>query len=150
MPPGMTIGNLAKKTDCQVETIRYYEREGLIRVPARSEGNYRLYGGEAVQRLRFIRHCRTLDMTLDEIRTLLQFLDSPDENCAQANKVLDEHIVHVSSRISELKSLEKQLKKLRSLCGTARLTKDCGILQELSGETRAAPKNLGSHGRSRH
>ena len=67
----MKIGELAKLTDCQVETIRYYERERLLPEPARSEGNYRLYTQAHVERLTFIRNCRSLDMTLEEIRSLL-------------------------------------------------------------------------------
>ena len=58
----MKIGELAKLADCQVETVRYYEREGLLPAPARSEGNYRLYSSEHLERLTFIRNCRTLDM----------------------------------------------------------------------------------------
>jgi DNA-binding transcriptional MerR regulator len=63
-----------------VETIRYYEREGLLREPSRSEGNYRLYTDTHIERLQFIRHCRSLDMTLEEIRNLLRFRDSLEEN----------------------------------------------------------------------
>lgn len=64
----MKIGELAKVTQTQAETIRFYEREGLLTEPPRSNGNYRLYGQEHLERLAFIRHCRSLDMTLDEIR----------------------------------------------------------------------------------
>ena len=88
----MKIGELAKATHTQVETIRYYEREGLLPETARTEGNYRVYDSAHVDRLSFIRHCRGLDMTLDEIRVLLRFKDSPHENCAQVNDLLDEHI----------------------------------------------------------
>src|SRR6266436_257726 len=103
----LKIGELAKRTSCPVETIRYYEREGLLREPARSEGNYRLYTDIHVERLQFIRHCRSLDMTLEEIRNLLKFRDAPDENCGEVNALLDEHIEHVSSRIKELRFLQK-------------------------------------------
>ena len=65
------IGELARRTECQVETIRYYEKEGLLPEPTRSRGNYRLYGEAQVERLQFIRHCRSLDMTLGEVRALL-------------------------------------------------------------------------------
>lgn len=68
----MRIGELAKATDTQVETIRYYEREALLPQPGRTEGNYRVYGPEHVERLSFIRYCRSLDMALDEIRALLR------------------------------------------------------------------------------
>jgi len=106
----MKIGELAKATHTQVETIRYYEREGLLPETARTEGNYRVYGNEHTDRLSFIRHCRGLDMTLEEIRVLLRFKDSPHENCADVNDLLDEHIGHVETRIKELKSLQRNSK----------------------------------------
>jgi Cd(II)/Pb(II)-responsive transcriptional regulator len=115
-----------------VETIRYYEREGLLPHPARTAGNYRIYGDPHAERLSMIRHCRSLDMTLDEIRLLLRFCDSPEENCAKVNGLLDEHIGHVATRILELKALEKQLKALRNQCHQAQAAKDCGILQTLA------------------
>ncbi len=148
--PSIKIGELARQTGCQVETIRYYEREGLLKDPIRSDGNYRLYGAEHVERLRFIRHCRALDMTLEEIRVLLNFRDAPDDNCHQVNGLLDEHIGHVSSRIAQLKALQKQLKTLRSLCDSAEAARDCGILQGLSTESGGPLPNLGTHGRGRH
>jgi len=91
MSHGITIGMLAKRTRCQAETIRYYEREGLLPAPARSQGNYRQYDSTHVERLSFIRHCRSLDMTLDEIRALLDFRDAPTRDCADVSVLLDEH-----------------------------------------------------------
>lgn len=134
MVDSLKIGELAQRTDCQVETIRYYERAGLLPEPERSESNYRLYDDRHVERLSFIRHCRSLDMTLDEIRTLLEFRDAPEKNCGGVNALLDEHIGHVAHRITELKALEKQLKELRRLCDQANAAKDCGILNELAAE----------------
>ena len=131
MATGMRIGDLAQATLCPVETIRYYEREGLLPVPARTGGNYRLYGTQHVERLRFIRNCRSLDMTHDEIRTLLAFRDGPEDMCDEVNALLDEHIGHVARRIGELKSLERQLKQLRSKCHDIRAVRDCGIMQSL-------------------
>lgn len=80
----MKIGELANLTQTQVETIRYYEREGLLPETARTGGNYRIYGDAHAARLSFIRHCRGLDMTLDEIRILLHFKDAPSENCGES------------------------------------------------------------------
>jgi Cd(II)/Pb(II)-responsive transcriptional regulator len=131
MSNSLKIGELAKRTGCLVETIRYYEREGLLLEPARSEGNYRLYTETHVERLQFIRHCRALDMTLGEIKNLLRFRDAPDENCTKVNALLDEHIEHVSNRINELRFLQKNLRALRSRCGQTRAIKDCRILQSL-------------------
>ena len=83
MQTNVKIGELAKRTECPVETIRYYEREGLLPPAARSESNYRQYGDVHIERLQFIRHCRSLDMTLDEIQRLLSFRDAPEKNCIE-------------------------------------------------------------------
>lgn len=127
----MKIGELAKLTGSAVETIRYYEKEGLLPTSARSEGNYRMYSAQHLERLQFIRRCRSLDMTLSEIRNLLAFKDAPDESCISVNDLLDQHIKHVSMRITELEGLRIQLKALRGLCLTAHASKDCEILQSL-------------------
>jgi len=137
MSNGLKIGELAKRTGTLVETIRYYEREGLLLKPERSQGNYRLYTDNHVERLQFIRHSRSLDMTLDEIRSLLRFRDAPDENCSEVNALLDEHIEHVANRIKELKSLEQKLRELRSQCQQAQATKNCGILQSLGSPAKS-------------
>lgn len=127
----MKIGELALAAQTQVETIRYYEREGLLPKAPRSEGNYRIYGPEHVERLAFVRHCRSLDMTLDEIRVLLRFKDEPQAECGEVNALLDEHIGHVATRIRELRQLEKQLKALREQCAGSSESAHCGILHEL-------------------
>ena len=125
----LKIGELAVKTGYTVEAIRYYERQGLLPAPARSGGNYRLYRGAHLERLRFIRHCRSLDMALDEIRTLLTFRDHPDQSCGAVNALLDRHIVEVADRIAQLRDLEKQLLGLRGLCTDVQTAKDCAILR---------------------
>ena len=130
----MKIGELARSTTTPIETIRFYEREGLLPQAARTEGNYRIYSQEHIGRLTFIRHCRSLDMALDEIRALLRFKEAPQDNCAGVNELLDDHIGHVAQRIRELRGLEKQLKLLREQCGEANAAGDCGILKGLSGE----------------
>lgn len=128
----MKIGELARGTGTQVETIRYYEREGLLPTPARTDGNFRIYERIHVERLSFIRHCRSLDMTLDEIRALLRIKDAPAEGCGDVNTLLDKHICHVAARIRELRGLERQLKDLRAQCNEEGDAAHCGILNELS------------------
>ena len=145
MAAGMKIGDLAQATHCPVETVRYYEREGLLPAPARSSGNYRLYGEHHVERLRFIRNCRSLDMTHDEIRTLLAFRDGPEEKCDEVNALLDEHIWHVAHRIGELKALERQLKELRSRCQDVRTVRDCAIMQSLGRDSGRQVATSESH-----
>ncbi len=127
----MKIGELAATAQTQVETIRYYEREGLLPQAPRSEGNYRIYGPDHVERLAFVRHCRSLDMTLEEIRVLLRFKDDPQAECGEVNALLDEHIGHVATRIRELRQLEKQLKGLREHCAGVQEAGSCGILNRL-------------------
>lgn len=147
----MKIGELAAASDAAVETVRYYEREGLLPAPARTESNYRSYGAEHLARLQFIRYCRGLDMSLGEIRVLLRLKDSPHENCADVNAVLDEHIGHVSRRIRELRALEKELRELRAQCQVAREAQECGILERLAQASNgpkkvaAAPHPKGVH-----
>jgi Cd(II)/Pb(II)-responsive transcriptional regulator len=149
MNNSLKIGELAKRTDLLVETIRYYEREGLLPDPPRSDGNYRLYSDTHLERLQFIRHCRSLDMTLEEIRNLLRFRDAPDRNCGEVNALLDEHIQHVGRRIKELKLLQKNLKGLRNLCRQEQATKDCGILQSLGSAVKKQLSSSDEHRNSR-
>lgn len=101
----------------------------MLPAPPRSEGNYRLYGSIHVERLQFIRHCRSLDITLGEIRELLSFRDMPDESCNEVNSLLDRHIEHVGQRLRELQALQKQLKALRKTCHLAQAARVCEILQ---------------------
>lgn len=126
------IGELAKRTGVTVETIRYYEKEQLLPEPSRSSGNYRLYNEAHTERLQFILHCRTLDMSLNEVRILLQYWDEPDKQCGNVNSLLDEHIRTVEIRINELEQLKKQLTALRQKCISEALAKSCGILNTLA------------------
>lgn len=135
------IGELAKRTDSTVETIRYYEKEGLLPQPSRSEGNYRLYGQAHIERLQFIRHCRTLDMALDEVRTLLEYRDKPDEDCGDVNALLDEHIRTVAIRVEELMQLKQHLLALRQKCSSTAPVAACGILRALSDHSCHADQN---------
>ena len=131
----MKIGALAVATGTPVETIRYYEREGLLPPPARADNNYRQYLPAHVARLAFVRQCRNLDMTLDEIRALLQLRESPRPDCGDINALLDEHIGHVTQRIRDLRALQRDLQALRARCTSPHAVADCGILD---GIDRAA------------
>ena len=127
-----TIGELSHQVGVPVETIRYYEREGLVPKPQRSAGNYRLYSEAQLERLSFIRHCRSLDMTLDEVRSLLAYKDAPSESCDKVNALIDSHIQQVAERIAELRRLRQQLQAMRDQCAPPRDGKHCAILKELS------------------
>lgn len=125
------IGELARRADCPVETIRYYEQNGLLPRASRSAGNFRLYDEAHLDRLLFVRRCRSLDMTLDAVRRLLRVRDDPTADCAEVNALVDEHIERVASRIRDLELLERQLAGLRQRCAVARASVDCGILRGL-------------------
>lgn len=147
----MKIGELARASGTPIETIRFYEREGLLLTPGRTEGNYRIYTDAHADRLGFIRQCRNLDMTLDEVRVLLRCKDAPQAECGEVNALLDEHIEHVALRIRELRSLEKSLHALRTQCLSPHAAMDCGILRSIeagagrSGKPLARRHVRGSH-----
>lgn len=128
----MRIGELGKKADCLVQTVRFYESEGLLPEPARSEGNFRLYDEVHLQRLLFIRRCRAKDMTLDEIRQLLNLRDRPELGCGEVNALVDAHIAQVRNKMKELRALERELMDLRRSCDSARTSRECGILNSLA------------------
>lgn len=124
------IGELAKMVGCQVVTIRYYEKEGLLREPKRSGGNYRLYGDEEIERLRFIRQCRRHGMNLVEIRELLAFKDNPSVNCDWINTLIENHIADVNEQIASLEHLKGHLQKLLHKCSGGKKA-ECGIIAGL-------------------
>lgn len=128
----MKIGKLAQVAQCTVETVRYYEKEGLLAEPGRTSGNFRVYGPEHLERLRFIRNCRALDMSHEEIHALLMLVDRPGEGCGAINAVFEAHLAHVDERIRELKQLKQQLADLRQRCQSEQAVAACGILHGLA------------------
>jgi len=128
----MKIGELASAAKCTTETIRFYEKQGLLPEAGRTSGNYRSYGPTHLGRLRLIRNCRALDMTHDEIRVLLAAIDASADRCGDVNAVLDEHIGHVDRRIEELLELKQVLSSIRQQCPTERSLDSCGILLGLA------------------
>lgn len=144
----MRIGELAKAAGMDVDTVRFYEKSGLLPAPARGDNNYRHYDRGALQRLRFIANCRALDMSLDEIRVLLAHMDQPGADCSAVDAVVAEHLGHVRERIAALQLLERQLTLLQSSCQHAGSGELCGIVLAL-GEARPAdaPPARGVHSR---
>ena len=147
----MKIGELANVSGTPVETIRFYERESLLPAPERTQSNYRIYTQAHADRLGFIRQCRNLDMTLDEVRILLRFKDAPQQDCGEVDAMLDAHIGHVALRIRELHRLEKELRALRSRCHGRQAAAGCGIFQGIemaAGQTGQVPSR--GHVRGAH
>lgn len=133
----MRIGELSRMTSTGVETIRYYEKIGLLPPPERTANNYRAYTPSHLERLLFIRHGRKLGMPLEELKVLLHFKDSQSQGCETVNSLLDHQIEEVSKRIDELAHLKNQLETLRQRCKGGRTSSECGILCELSRAARA-------------
>lgn len=141
----MKIGELAQAAQCTVETVRFYEKKGLLHEPARTTANYRSYGAAHVERLRFIRNCRALDMAHDEIRTLLVLMEQPARDCGGVNQLLDDHIAHVDTRIAELSQLKQQLRELRQHCQREQAVDACGILKGLAAMEPEARQEKHTH-----
>jgi len=136
--PLRRIGEAARLSAVNVATIRYYEKEGLLAPQARSDARYRLYGDEDVHRLRFIRLCRAMDMSLDEVRTLLD-LDLDDRaDCQRARATLEGHLDHVRERLAELQTLEANLVALRDRCDGQ--GGHCGIIETLHRRADVQPQ----------
>ncbi|NDV13026.1 Cd(II)/Pb(II)-responsive transcriptional regulator [Crenobacter caeni] len=140
----MKIGELAASAGATVETIRYYEKAGLLPGAVRDASNYRVYGDAHLARLRLIRNCRLLDMSHDEIRTLLALVDTPGQACDEVNALVDAHIGHLDARIAALSSLRDTLGALRARCAGG--SEACLIVDGLSDAPLAAqPVTDGCH-----
>lgn len=134
----MRISTLAKRVGVPPQTIRFYERSGLLPRAARAANNYRSYGPGHEARLRFIRRCRAVGLNLSEVRVLAGYVDRPRASCAEVNRLIQRHLASVRRQMAELHTLERQLAGLRRRCRAVRQARDCGILQEL--RERSGPK----------
>lgn len=125
----MRIGQLAKLAGCLVVTVRYYEKEGLLKAAPRTAGNYRLYGQRELERLRFILHCRRHGIRLADIRQLLALRDTPGADCAFAHDLVERHLAFVEEEIASLRRLRTALLGLNIASGCER--GKCVILERL-------------------
>jgi Cd(II)/Pb(II)-responsive transcriptional regulator len=128
----MKIGELAARADCDVQTVRYYEREGLLEAPEREESGYRRYADRHLQRLQFIRHCRALDIPLAEVRQLLDYAQTPRQSCHAVDLLVDEHIARVRRQLATLAALERELVSLRRECSGASPERSCAIIEKIA------------------
>lgn len=127
----MRIGELGTAAGVDVETIRYYEKVGLMPAPERGANGYRSYTARHLAQLTFIRHCRALDIGLANISRLLEFSEQPDANCGDIDQLIDSQLERVRTRLDSLHALERQLQTLRSACSGGHPVQNCGILNEL-------------------
>lgn len=125
----MKIGELSEKLGITVETIRYYEKEGLLCSPDRSSSNYRIYGDHHLEDLAFVVFCRGIDISLDEIRTLLKLKHSPGESCEPINEAIDDKLLEIDKRIGRLQALRSELQRLRAKCLGHNTIGECEIVK---------------------
>lgn len=124
------IGVLSKRTGCNIETIRYYERIGLMPQAARSEGGHRLYGEAHARRLGFIRRSRELGFTLDQIRTLLGLVDGGRYTCARVKRITVGHLDEIKRKVADLRKIERVLKEMAAQCDGGTVPK-CPVIDAL-------------------
>ncbi len=129
----VTIGALSKQTGCHIETVRYYERIGVLFKPPRTEGGHRLYGREHIKRLMFVRRSRELGFSLGEIRTLLKLVDGKQYRCREVKALMEEHLGDIKKKISDLKRLQKTLADISSQCEGG-MVPECPIIDALFEE----------------
>ncbi|MBL8552233.1 MAG: helix-turn-helix domain-containing protein [Hyphomonadaceae bacterium] len=132
-----SIGAAARLTGLKVPTIRFYEQEGLLNPPERTQSGRRLYSPADVQRLAFIRHARALGFELDDIRSLLDLSDQPARSCEEADQIARMHLSGVESRIAQLQALKSELERIVRSCagGTAA---ECRIIGALADHAHCA------------
>jgi MerR family mercuric resistance operon transcriptional regulator len=130
---GVTIGTLSAATGVHVETIRYYERIGILPAPPRSAAGRRLYEGGHVSRLRFVRKARSLGFTLEEVRHLLELADDGPRSCGNVQALARDHLARVRAKIADLRRMEATLVDISRRCGEGALA-DCPIIEALNGQ----------------
>lgn len=136
----MQIGELARLAGSNAETVRYYERVGLLPQPPRTSGNYRDYGPAHVDRLAFIRHARGLGFELDDVRALLRLADDPGGDCQEADRIATHHLIAVDAKLKRLQRLKAELRSMIAQCRGGKVS-TCGIIDALSDHEQCGPKH---------
>lgn len=135
----LAIGDLAKATGVKVVTIRYYEQVGLLPAPRRTAGNYRAYDAEHLHRLRFIRRCRDLGFSVEQVRDLLRLAAQEDQACDEVDRIADRHLAEIERKIADLGHLADELRRIRGRCqGQGRIA-DCQVIEALSPQEAPPP-----------
>ncbi len=128
--PALTIGELSKRTEVNVETIRFYERTGVLPKPPRSAGGHRLYGQDHAMRLNFVRRSRELGFSLDAVRGLLQLVDGSSHTCAEVRAITLDHLADIRRKIADLRRLARTLAEVAGKCRGGKVP-DCPIIEAL-------------------
>ena len=141
----LNIGDLANATGTKVVTIRYYEQIGLLPVPSRTNGNYRTYNHAHMRRLRFIRRCRGLGFTLDQVRDLLALSSQQNQECAEVDRITAQHLTEIEQKIADLTRLADELRRISKCCQGKGLIADCRIIEALSPDAASGPLEQNYH-----
>jgi MerR family mercuric resistance operon transcriptional regulator len=128
---GLSIGALSKRSDVNIETIRYYEKIGIMPKPGRTSGGYRIYGSDHLKRLGFVRRSRELGFSLDEVRGLLKLVDGERYTCAEVKTITLSHLADVRRKIADLRRLELMLAEVAGKCRGGKVPK-CLVIDALS------------------
>jgi len=146
----LTRGTLAVRTSCNIETIRYYERVGLLPPPPRSAGGHRLYGEGLVRRVNFVRRSRDLGFSIEEIRELLRLVDGGTYTCGEVEKLARDHVREIRHKIADLRRMQRVLETMAVRC-SGDAVPDCPIIDALfdpDGQSRLRASKTG-HASSR-
>jgi MerR family mercuric resistance operon transcriptional regulator len=127
---GYAIGDVSRITSVNIETVRYYERIGIMPKPDRTGGGTRQYNHEQLKRLHFVKRSRELGFNLEEVRALLKLVDRSDFTCGEVHSMTVEHLITVKRKLADLRRLEKVLKSMASECSQGEVP-DCPIIDEL-------------------
>jgi Cu(I)-responsive transcriptional regulator len=127
----MKIGEIADATATKVETVRFYEKSGLLPPPARTQNNYRSYGNNHLQRLSFIRRARQLGMSLDNVRELLELADDEERSCEAVDAIASAHLVDIERKLADLNQMAAELRRVIGQCHKGRVS-DCLIIETLA------------------
>jgi len=131
MPGSLTIGRLAKLAEVNIETIRYYERRGLLPEPSRTDAGYRLYGEESVARLRFIKQAQALGFTLEEIGELLALRVDAATSCGEVRHRAERKVADVAEKLRSLQAIQRALMELIAACAQGGPEGECPFLMSL-------------------
>jgi MerR family mercuric resistance operon transcriptional regulator len=138
---GAMIGTAARMAGVNIETIRYYERTGVVPKPARAANGRRFYGEAEIDRLAFVRRARELGFTLGEVRTLGRLASAPSGACDEVLAMTRAHLVDVRRKIADLARLERVLARLAAQCGQGR-PRPCPVIEALSGRDKSGIRSV--------
>lgn len=136
----MRAGQVARTSGVNIQTLRYYERRGLLKAPPRRPSGYREYAPSAVDVVRFVKRAQTLGFTLDEVESLLELAEGGPSNCAKAREVATQKLAELESKITSLQAMQGSLRRLVATCEMPPEQRECPLLEALAGGDASEPR----------